>query len=351
MSHPEFCSASLNDLKKLDVAENTESDSADKSPACASTDHGSVPGKCARDRVLKEVGITSTAFIGPAYPPETSRAKSDIEDTLSEFYKELEKIDTLDEGNSNLGERRVQPIIPPETPAGKATQFEEKNPSTGNSTETDGHHKETDTGQSRRSWPHWHRNEPYHLNRRRPEVGFRNSISDQNQWDYPHPLTKPPDHRFHRPLLPHQPQHSQFPNPQNLPPNGSLSFKSPGTTNQCHNDYSFPPFGSFPPPNISGDSPQGLYATLQHRFDRDDQIYNYDTRSDNAVGWSRDRKEGSQCDEDYGGPQRFYSENEQWDQPHYYEPRNDTRQSSSVLILMRGLPGSGKTTLARYSYM
>ncbi|TMS07914.1 Breast cancer type 2 susceptibility protein-like protein [Larimichthys crocea] len=83
MSHPEC----------VGVCEKAEDDSPDKcttsvSNGCSSPD---------RQRVLKEVGLTSTTFIGPAFPPpQTTTVKSDLEDTLSEFYKELEKIDTPD---------------------------------------------------------------------------------------------------------------------------------------------------------------------------------------------------------------------------------------------------------------
>lgn len=45
-----------------------------------------------RTRVIKELGITSTSFIGPACRPEPPS----IEQELSEFYKELEKVDHSD---------------------------------------------------------------------------------------------------------------------------------------------------------------------------------------------------------------------------------------------------------------
>uniref|UniRef100_A0A3Q1I9V1 Uncharacterized protein n=1 Tax=Anabas testudineus TaxID=64144 RepID=A0A3Q1I9V1_ANATE len=50
---------------------------------------------------------------------------------------------------------------------------------------------------------------------------------------------------------------------------------------------------------------------------------------------------------------RFDSDNEQWEEQRHYQPRDNTHESPSslVLILMRGLPGSGKSTLARYLFV
>lgn len=48
-----------------------------------------------RDRVIRELGVTSTAFIGPTCRPDPS-----IEQELCEFYKELEEVDKVD-GDAN----------------------------------------------------------------------------------------------------------------------------------------------------------------------------------------------------------------------------------------------------------
>lgn len=54
------------------------------------------PGKRDRKLVTKRVETSSTAYIGPVCRPKASKSKPNIEETLSEFYKELEKIDPKD---------------------------------------------------------------------------------------------------------------------------------------------------------------------------------------------------------------------------------------------------------------
>ncbi|KAM6933333.1 uncharacterized protein n4bp2l2 [Xenentodon cancila] len=345
MSRPELSSTSFNTIVKPGGDQNTENcgnNTFDENPKCVRNNRSS-PDRCVRDRVLKEVGITSTAFIGPAFPPETPTAKSDIEDTLSEFYKELEEIDTPDDANGRLGKRNDQPVIGCETPASRETQKapEEKTPSSSCSAETNSYYKKSGHAQS--SWPHWHQNEPYHL--RRPDGKFSSSVSDHNQWHSPHPLKRPRQPRFHGPHLLHQPHHSELAHPHNMPTNISLTFKSSETTDHYER---FLPSSSFPPPNMCTDPSRGFDTNPAHHFGRDDQVCSHDAYSDNAAaGWSRDRNEGYWFDDDYDRPQRIKAEDEQWEPTHHYKPPSNTRHSASVLILMRGLPGSGKTTLAR----
>ncbi|XP_032358559.1 NEDD4-binding protein 2-like 2 [Etheostoma spectabile] len=296
-----------------------------------------------RERVLKQVGLTSTTFIGPAFPPpKAATLKSDFEDTLSEFYKELEKIDTPDGANGNPGKQKagfVPPHVPPRTSASKQTQdgSEENNVYTSKSAGTDGYQRSS--GQKQPSWSHWYQNEPYYPRRPRP------AAPGPNQWRVPQTLNRPPNPRFQRPSFHRPPPPSAFPNPQNLP-----SHRNPnnlGTTNQYQEDSHFPTFSHYPPPNVSSNPSQGFYRDSPHSFDRDDR--SYDALSNNVnVGWSRDRKEEScQVGEDYDRCQRYESENEPWE--HRCRPPETTNayHTSLVLILMRGLPGSGKSTLAR----
>ncbi|XP_061575678.1 NEDD4-binding protein 2-like 2 isoform X2 [Cololabis saira] len=358
MSHPELSSANFNTTKKPGGDENTKNsgnNSIEERLKRLSNNEHSSPDICVRDRVLKEVGTTSTAFIGPAFPPikpikpkkpKKPKAKSDIEDTLSEFYKELEKIDTPDESNHSLGKQNEQLVIPSKTPA--RTESGEapggRNLPTRSCVETDGYHNKSGNAQS--SWSHRYRSEPYPL--KRPDEKGSSSISDQNQWHYPHPLKRPEPPEFHRPHSLHQPHHSEFANPQNVPTNVSLTFKSSETTDRYQNVL---PLSSFSPPNVCTGPSQGFYTNSQRPFGRDDQVCSRDEYSDNAAGgWCKDRDEGYWFDEDYDRPQRIVPESEQWERAHHYEPPSNTQHSASVLILMRGLPGSGKTTLARDGY-
>lgn len=70
-----------------------------------------------RDRVIRELGVTSTAFIGPTCRPDPS-----IEQELCEFYKELEEVDKVDadtksveehgrHSSSNLSNRTNSPVV------------------------------------------------------------------------------------------------------------------------------------------------------------------------------------------------------------------------------------------------
>ncbi|RVE65017.1 hypothetical protein OJAV_G00132080 [Oryzias javanicus] len=244
------------------------------------TSDSSCPDTDARSRVLKEVGFTSTAFIGPAFPPPSSTAKCDIEDSLNEFYKELEKTDKPD------GEAGSQGKIPPEVPTFKKS--EEKQVNSSDSTEMDGYLK--NSRHSQRSRPHWFGNEPYQRSRQRPEMKGVSS-TDQNLWHYPHPPDVP--HHLpmsHRPPFPNHTKQSEVFHRSNDPPNISLTSQCPGFQLDCP----------------------------QHFLD------------ENRQEWST-----------------FDSENEEWERRHYSPPHSDAHRPLLVLILMRGLPGSGKSTMAR----
>ncbi|KAL0174765.1 hypothetical protein M9458_030733 [Cirrhinus mrigala] len=58
-----------------------------------------------RERVIRELSITSTSFIGPACRPEPS-----IEQELSEFYKELEEVDKVEvNADTKSGDQHDKP--------------------------------------------------------------------------------------------------------------------------------------------------------------------------------------------------------------------------------------------------
>ncbi|XP_028275404.1 NEDD4-binding protein 2-like 2 [Parambassis ranga] len=313
--------------------------------------NSSSPDRSVRERVLKEVGLTSTAFIGPAFPPETNSTKSEIEDSLSEFYKELQAIDTPHGANGNSGQQDaglVQPSMLPETNTTKET--EEKIVNTRTFTETDG--AQNCSGLKPSSWPHWYKNEPYYPRRPRPgsEMISGDAVSNQNQWHYPHPVDRPPNPRFYRPPLPHKPPPPAYPDHQNPPPRVNHSFSCSGMTNRHQDELYFQTFPRFPPPHVRSEPTQGFYRYSPHHFDRDDQGGSYYRCPDNVpVRRCSDRPHEWSQFEEYSDRHRNESENEQWEPQHHYQASEHAPAypSTLVLILIRGLPGSGKSTLAK----
>lgn len=307
----------------------------------------SSPDRSVKERVLKEVGLTSTTFIGPALPGETN--KSDIDDKLSEFYKELEKADTLDDASGNPGKQEEGFVHPP-TPLKMSRTKEtldvsqERLAKISQSEEADSYG--TIGGGKQSSWPHWYENEPYYS--RRPRQGLEMSTGGgayaQNHWRHPHPRHRVPNQTFHRPPFHHPAPPFEFLNPRNPPLSLNPIWNDPGMSNQYQEDSTF---CSFPPPNDCSFPPLGFYRNSKYPSDRDE-------REKVNIGWPRDGKEElSQLGERYDRCQRFDSENEQWEQQHHCRPPDNTRaqRPSLVLILMRGLPGSGKSTLARCMFV
>ncbi|XP_026175500.1 NEDD4-binding protein 2-like 2 [Mastacembelus armatus] len=333
MSYTESSCVTCPDIENS-VGKTTEDvcdDFTENNIKCVSSDCSS-PDSSVRERVLKEVGLTSTSFIGPAFPPETATVKSDIEDTLTQFYKELEKIDEPDGANTGKGDGGfILSPTPPKTSPSKENQHvsHEKILNTSKSSESNFYQN---SGQKRPSWTHWYQNKPYYNRRLRPglELNSGTPASAQNPRHYPQPLNRAP---FHRPPPP-----SAFPDQQIPPPQVNPNW---GISNQYQEDSHFPKYFSWSHPS------QDFYKDFTDPFDRDRLGCNYSTV---RVGWSRDRnEEWYQYGENYDRCHRFDSENEQWEQQHHCQPSYDSHgyHSSLVLILMRGLPGSGKSTLAR----
>nr|XP_046245559.1 NEDD4-binding protein 2-like 2 isoform X2 [Scatophagus argus] len=330
----------------LERTEDGSDDSADKDAKCVSSDSSSPDGSV-RQLVLKEVGLTSTTFIGPVFPPNTNTntAKPDIEDTLSEFYKELEEIDTpgganVDPGKPDAG--FVQPSVPLKTSSSKGTadiseekiKFAKAN---------------SYTAKPQPSWPHWYHNEPYWSRRPRPGTDLRSGRAaafPQDQWRHPQTLNRPPNSRFHRPPFHRPPPPSAFPDPPNAQSHFSLNWSGSGPINQYQEEAHFPTFSSFPPPNVCCHPSQGFYGGSPHHFDRDERG---DVHTDNVnVGWPGDSKEEwCPLGEADDRRQRYESEYELWEHRSQPTDNSNAYRSSLVLILMRGLPGSGKSTLAR----
>ncbi|XP_035479396.2 NEDD4-binding protein 2-like 2 isoform X2 [Scophthalmus maximus] len=304
-----------------------------------------------RARVLKEVGLTSASFIGPTFPAGKATAKPpDIEDTLSEFYRELEGIDAPGDANSG---KHGGGLAPHPTPVREQSRgaSQERNVNAGESAEPDGFRNSS--GQRRPPWPHWHQNEPYYPRRPRPGVDLARGrpAPSQNHCYYPRPLNRPANPAPHRPPFPHLPPSTAFPNPQNPPPHANPNWSRSGAVDQYQEEARFSAFLNTPSPDVCSPPTQGYYKEYPRHFDRDEWGCSHDVYSDNEnTGWSGDREEEwPQFDDDYDRRQRFVPENEAWEQQRHFRRPDNTHahHSSLVLILMRGLPGSGKSTLAR----
>ena len=296
--------------------------------------------------MLQEVGITSTTFIGPAFPPVTVR--KDIEDTLSEFYKELNEIDSPSPANVNPGRENagcVQSFKMP-TSTDVMDGITKQNLK---STQRDRYQK--GCRQKPPPWPHWYQNEPYSLQRQRPDMDPTpgRAPTDQDHRRYPQTVnrTRPLNPQSHRPPFHHSPPLPAFPNPQN-PPERTAHNWGGSWTRQYQEEPHFPNFSDVPPRNVDSHLSQVFYEDPLQHTDRYKPRYNYDENSGNIdVGWYQDREEWCELREDYDRRQRYDSK--YYPEEHCRQPadHNSAFHSSLELILMRGLPGSGKSTLAR----
>lgn len=285
---------------------------------------GSSPDRSAIQRVLEEVGLTSTTFIGPEFPPN----KAKLEDTLNEFYKEIEMIDTLNDVEDNSGET-VDIAVPHPSPITSTnTNCPDRNKGKGAKPFS----YQQSSGKKPSFWSHWYQKGPYFHRRPRESMNFIPSAAFGTQ-SHCHL-----SHTINRPRLPlsHPPAFLYPPNP---PLHETQSRGGSTMTVQR------PPFSAqnSPTPNVSCHSSQVPFSGslqgcsfLPHSGDN----LNY--------GLSRERKQQfCQLDESYERRQSRDSENCLWKHHCQTPPNFKEYHSKMVLLLMRGLPGSGKSTLAR----
>lgn len=315
-------------------------------------DDGSSVDTSDRQRVLAEVGFTSVIFIGPALPP--SRVEPDLEETLTEFYKELQDLDTPADGAAETSGVPVSQSLPVsyvplrlEPPEEPSSQWipDEGQERTDWPSETDLSLKSREQKQS--SWPHWYNNEPYQ--RRGPRSNLpppsERDATDPNQWRHRQSVDRlrPPPPRFHRPRL-HRPApppafpYQQNPPPPPLPPHMSQDWGGSVRTNHYEEEPGFPALPHLPPPNFPSDFSAGPYVDSGRYFDQQQRGYDYDEAPSSSAtgGWPPYENEG-----------RYQRAAEPDPRDLRFPPADD--DSSLVLILLRGLPGSGKSTLARYT--
>ncbi|KAI7801110.1 NEDD4-binding protein 2-like 2 [Triplophysa rosa] len=245
-----------------------------------------------RNRVIQDLGITSTAFIGPACRPEPPS----IEQELSEFYKELQEVDHSDEVDGHaLDEQGQNPSCKPES----------------DPRQKDSSAVVTDRSRAYRPYPDPHQRSGQQWQcggprRWRPRTPYGNEGFGE---------------RLH--LAPWCPPPPWIP---------------PGPPN--------PAFQFFPPPPFGGPIMYPPYMRPQQNFQSHADI---SKRAPWEVPWLppnewHDNARGpSFCDsrfpEDYETSTSNWQQNNPEQQFHHYNTLH--------LILLRGLPGSGKSTLAR----
>lgn len=297
------------------------------------------PGVRGREPVIKKLGTSSTAFIGPVCcppkavqrapkPPKVRKlSKPNIEETLSEFYKELEEIDPKDSVDSSTAKNE-----------GSVELLTAHNPPPAREVSNASHgHKQP----NHVPCPHWYDNEPYQPRRPIPKGPSYGPYSDHNHWQPPPPFHSQPYYRFHRP--PHR-----FLPPPPIPCLPPL----PPTDHRYHpqreGSQQVPPFHRFPVPDGYRNSPDldGHAFPPQHSNNRDRGGY----------GWRDDKYDQQGNDQPYNQQgssewqQRFDRALEPPLPEDQHQPPEDKTcdyDPSLVLILMRGAPGSGKSTLAR----
>lgn len=300
----------------------------------------SSPNRSVTERVLKKVGSTSTTFIGPACRPQKVKVKPNIDETLSEFYKELEMIDSTD--GTYAGS--VKSCKPLKAPARKELGTSlEKNGVMTRPLDKNVHQKST--GQKRTPHPHWYQDEPYHLKRQRTNFdlisdGAAYSPHPQSHWQHHPPFQSKPYTRFHQTphRVPPPPFPSAFPGPPpDLAPQVNHNWSHSDRTNQYQEDFNFPLIHRFPPPPPPLPF-KDFDGNPSYHFDRGEGGYDFKSNNVNV-----------QPREDSDWHQRFNTEDEPRVREDRSQPPDKTYapDAALVLILMRGAPGSGKSSLAR----
>ncbi|XP_028821589.1 NEDD4-binding protein 2-like 2 isoform X1 [Denticeps clupeoides] len=309
-------SESEQDLVGVPYATNTRSTyGKTRESECALTDPGSAgagsegpspvatsegPGGDGQTKhaALKEIGVSSTAFIGPLCKPDH------IEDELSEFYKELERIDGEDgvDSRNDDGDKKLE------------------------SSEDRGRVGNQESG-SRHG-------RPSAVDQRRNTGHTRPRFQRDSQWGpYPHPgdhwssfdvpsHTRPHGFFFDRyaNYVPPPPRDTPFPHQF-----GPWDFSRERDIRDWRRlgDYQYPP--------SHGSHNENYYMAVDDFY----QGYFDGYRDPYDSGYERPQHGGQTCSD--------WSPNAEVPQ-HYH--RESGYRDDFLLILMRGAPGSGKSTLA-----
>ncbi|TSK49665.1 NEDD4-binding protein 2-like 2 [Bagarius yarrelli] len=266
------------------------------------------PGSCdhpkKREEVIKEISISSTAFIGPACRPQPA-----LEDELSEFYKELEQVDQPDTVDGNID--GVFQSWPPRDTVDRNVSRSWAPPHAVDGKSSNVSHswapQDAVDGQSQHKGHFWSPlNNP-------PSI--KQNVNDHRNSYRPYPATRQQPHYRNSPQW----------RPQSY--DTTCAWSNPPSL-QNHWQHPPPNIHFYPPPRSGAPTPHPPYS--QHHRHPCIQPENLQPALSHSPA--------------------FYNPNEAFERRHYEEQNyqkmwND--EPSFVLILMRGLPGSGKSTLAR----
>ncbi|KAA0702173.1 NEDD4-binding protein 2-like 2 [Triplophysa tibetana] len=242
-----------------------------------------------RKRVIKDLGITSTAFIGPSCRPELSS----IEQELSEFYKELQEVDHSDEVDGD-GQGQNSSCKPKSHPRQKK----------------DSSVVVTDHSRAYRPYPDPHE-----------RSGPQWQCGGPRRWSPPTPYGNEGfgERQHLDPWYPPPPWISRG------PPNPPFQFLPP------------PPFGRpMYPPHMRPQQNFHSHDDIRNRAPWEGPWLPPNEWNDDARGSSFS---DSRFPDDYETSTSNWQQNNPEQQFHHYNTLH--------LILLRGLPGSGKSTLAR----
>lgn len=337
-----------------------------------------------RRLVIKELGISSTEFIGPLCRPQEPKPKvkpvskkerkskakpkrkADFENELSEFYKELEELEPDDCVDGSVDDKRADDKRVDES---NAAAWEPQNPP------PSGRQMFPKDQDSRRPHPYRYDHRD-HWQPKRPRPPFQPGPNwhgpdlpfGSNQWQRSQAFggpPRPPPHGFHIPVYgrPPGPPPPPYPPPGPLyppvfRPQMSTNYACPGAENHCRWERPrFPPPGPRCPPfgGFEGyGAPQDCSAP--------------DYPPDGADGCREDGGNDCSSHDEVTGPQpRMDADRDRHQKPEpepapvpepVPNPEQQCRQLPYsdcdyrpvpllLLILMRGLPGSGKSTLAK----
>ncbi|KAJ3590253.1 hypothetical protein NHX12_008207 [Muraenolepis orangiensis] len=304
------------------------------------------PGNDRKDgkkSVLKKVGSTSTSFIGPACRPARpacrpaqtacrpaqtkcrpaqTKIKGKIDKSLSEFYKELEALDAPDSAPRPADHR-----------APYTDTLDSSEPLNTNRWESDYNPQRSGSDLKRRSQPHWQPGDQDHRDPKRQRPGGDDYWRPQQNRPpcQGRPTGFPPPPRFYGPFPGPPPGHfgARHVNPNWTPYPNPWDSRVPPDRFMCRDPQ--------PPPHPAGDHWGGCSS---------------DTESSNpGVNGGSGRPDAWKWSGDPAWPQSSAPETKPVDlqEGGRTTPDPDSSSSSSKLslILMRGLPGSGKSTFAR----